>query len=41
MTKSIIEKIKSKSGKYEKSYMKIKFNSDDNFPLNKMLKLHN
>ena len=29
-----------KSGEYEKYYMKIKFNSDDNLPLNKMLKLH-
>ena len=25
---------------YEKDYMKIKFNSDDNFPLNKPLKFH-
>ena len=30
-----------KSGKHEKDYMKIKFNSDDNLPLNKILKLHN
>ena len=30
-----------KSVEYEKDYMKIKFNSDDNLPLNKMLKLHN
>ena len=29
-----------KSGEYEKDYMKIKFNSDDYLPLNKMLKLH-
>ena len=31
------------SGKfdYEKDYMKIKFNSDDDLPLNKPLKLHN
>ena len=29
-----------KSGKYEKDYKKIKFNSDDNLPLNKILKLH-
>ena len=27
-------------GKYEKDYMIIKFNSDDNLPLNKILKLH-
>ena len=26
---------------YEKNYMKIKFNSDDNLPLNKPLKFHN
>ena len=29
-----------KSGEYEKDYMKIKFNSDDDFTLNKILKLH-
>ena len=29
-----------KSGEYEKGYMKIKFSSDNNLPLNKMLKLH-
>ena len=29
-----------KSGEYEKDYMKIKFNSGDNLPLNKILKLH-
>ena len=29
-----------KSGEYEKDYMKIEFNSDDDLPLNKMLKLH-
>ena len=28
-----------KSGKYEKDYMRIKFNSDDDLPLNKILKL--
>ena len=26
---------------YEKDYMNIKFNSDDNLPLNKLLKFHN
>ena len=37
--KSCIEKINNnKSGEYEKDYMKIKFNSDDNLPLNKELK---
>ena len=30
-----------KSGKYEKGYTKIEFNSDDDLPLNKTLKLHN
>ena len=29
------------SGEYEKDYMKIKFSSDDDLPLNKTLKLHN
>ena len=29
-----------KKGEYEKDFMKIKFNSDDNLRLNKMLKLH-
>ena len=30
-----------KSGEYEKDYMKIKFSSDDDLPLNKILKLYN
>ena len=38
--KSLIEKIDDKPGEYEKYYMKIKFSSDDNLPLNKKLKLH-
>ena len=29
-----------KENDYEKDYMKIKFNSDDDFPLNKPLKFH-
>ena len=29
------------SGEYEKDHMKIKFNSDNNSPLNKIPKLHN
>ena len=29
------------SAEYDKDFMKIKFNSDDNLPLNKTLKLHN
>ena len=28
-------------GKYGKYFMKIKLNSDDNLPLNKVLKIHN
>ena len=36
--KDCIEKINDdKSEKYEKDFMKIKFNSDDNIPLNKQL----
>ena len=35
-----IEKINNKQGEYGKDFMKIKFNSDDNLPLNKILKLH-
>ena len=39
---SSTEKINgSKSGEYEKHFMKIKFNSDDNLTLNKILKIHN
>ena len=30
-----------KSGEYENVYTKIKFNSDDDLPLNETLKLHN
>ena len=40
----IKNKIKAKNGvkksDYEKDYMKIKFNSDDSLPLNKLLKFH-
>ena len=32
---------KRSSAEYDKDFMKIKFNSDDNLPLNKTLKLHN
>ena len=38
--KSLIDKINDKPGEYGKDFMKIKFNSDDNLPLNKTLKLH-
>ena len=36
-----IKKISDDECDYEKDYMKIKFNSDDNLPLNKQLKFHN
>ena len=39
--KSLIKKVNNKPGEYRKDFMKIKFNSDDNAPLNKTLKLHN
>ena len=29
------------AGKYEKDFMKIRFDLDDNLPLNRILKLHN
>ena len=35
--KNLIEKINGRLGEYEKDFMKIKFNSDDNLPLNKIL----
>ena len=36
-----IKEVSSGKCDYEKYYMKIKFNSDDNLPLNKPLKFHN
>ena len=36
-----IKEISSDECDYEKNYMKIKINSDDNLPLNKPLKFHN
>ena len=39
--KDQIKKINNDSvGEYDKDYMKIKFDSDDNLPLNKVLKSH-
>ena len=35
-----IKKISGNECDYEKDYMKIKFNSDDDLPLNKQLKFH-
>ena len=39
--KNLIEKVNNKPSEYRKEFMKIKFNSDDNLPLNKTLKIHN
>ena len=39
--KDKIKEVSSNECDYEKDYMKIKFNSDDNLPLNKQLKFHN
>ena len=39
--KNFIENINTKSGKYGKDFMKIKFSPDDSLPLNKALKLRN
>ena len=39
--KNLIEKIDNKPSEYGKDFMKIRFNWDDNLPLNKTLKLHN
>ena len=39
--KNSTEKVNNKLGKYGKDFMKIKFNSDDNLPLNKTLKIYN
>ena len=38
--RSKIKKISGNECDYEKDYMKIKFNSDDDLPLNKQLKFH-
>ena len=39
--KKKIKEVSDSEFDYEKDYMKIKFNSDDNLPLNKPLKFHN
>ena len=39
--KNKIKEVNDSECDYEKDYMKIKFNSDDNLPLNKPLKFHN
>ena len=38
--KNKIKEVSDSEFDYEKDYMKIKFNSDDNLPLNKPLKFH-
>ena len=38
--KNLIEKVNNKPGEYGKDYMKTKFNSDDNLPLDRPLKFH-
>ena len=38
--KNKIKEVSSSDCDYEKDYMKIKFNSEDNLPLNKPLKFH-
>ena len=37
--KSLIEKINDKQDEYNEKYMKVKFDSDDNLPLDKVLSL--
>ena len=39
--KDKIKEVNSDECDYEKNYMKIKFNSDDDLPLDKLLKFHN
>ena len=38
--KNLIEKINGRPGGHKKDFIKIKFSSDNNLPLNKILKLH-
>ena len=40
-TEDLIKSITNTPGDYDEMYVKIKFNSDDNLPLNKISKLHN
>ena len=39
--RDLIRSITNNSSNYDKKYMKIKFNSDDDLPLKKTLKLYN
>ena len=36
-----MKSVTNTSGDYDEKYMKIKFNSDNNLPLNEILKLYN
>ena len=38
--KFLLKKMNGKLGEYGKGFIKIKFNSDDNLPLNEILNLH-
>ena len=40
-TKDLIKSLTNTSGDYDETYIRIKFNSDHNLPLNKILKTHN
>ena len=40
-TKDLIKSLTNTSGDYDETYIRIKFNSDHNLPLNKILKIHN
>ena len=39
--KDLIRSITNILGDYDENYMKIKFNLDDNLPLNEIIQLHN
>ena len=39
--RDLIKLITKNSEDYDEKYMKIKFNSDDQLPLNKMIEIHN
>ena len=39
--RDLIKSVTNNSDSYNEKYMKIKFNSDDDLPLNKMLKRYN
>ena len=39
--KNLIETINGKPGEFDEKYMKIKFSSDDNSPLNEILRFYN